>query len=125
YIGDAQARYQTTPVALGWIDLILKGLEYKSLNEAGLSVRDRRDILTSTTYWARELFRTDRSAFRRFLAEARKLDPNIAPAYPVLISTLSRYVGYERAEAVAALAGGPRHFLRRVRQGMRRVAASE
>ena len=30
---------------MGWIDLILKGLDYKSLDEAGLSVRDRQDIL--------------------------------------------------------------------------------
>jgi glycosyltransferase involved in cell wall biosynthesis len=124
YIGDAKARYHTTPVAMGWIDLIRKGLEYRSLDAAGLSARDRRDILISTSYWARELFRADRSAFRTFLAEARKLDPHIAPAYPLAISLLSRLIGYESAEAIATLPDRPRHLLRKVRQRLRRVAAS-
>jgi GT2 family glycosyltransferase len=125
YIGDAKARYHTTPVALNWIDLILKGLDYKSLEEAGLSVRDRQDILTSTSYWARELFRTDRTAFRRYLAKARKLDPNLAPAYPAVISAISRLVGYEAAEAIADLGRGPKNFVRKLRQGLRREAANE
>ena len=116
YIGDAKARHHTTPVALNWIDLILKGLDYKSLEAAGLSVRDRQDILTSTSYWARELFRTDRTAFRRYLAQARKLDPNLAPAYPAVISALSRHIGYEAAEAIADLGRGPMNLLRKFRQ---------
>jgi glycosyltransferase involved in cell wall biosynthesis len=125
YIGDTRARYHTTPVALNWIDLILKGLDYNSLEEAGLSVRDRKDILTSTSYWARELFRTDRTAFRRYLAKARKLDPNLTPAYPAVISAMSRYIGYEAAEAIADLGRAPKNFLRKFRQGLRRVAAEE
>jgi len=125
YIGDAKARYHTTPVALNWIDLILKGLDYKSLEEAGVSVRDRQDILTSTSYWARELFRTDRTAFRRYLVKARKLDPNLAPAYPAVISAISRLVGYEAAEAIADLGRGPKTFVRKFRQGLRRVGAND
>jgi glycosyltransferase involved in cell wall biosynthesis len=119
YIGDAKARYQTTPVALNWIDLILKCLDYRSLDEAGLSDRDRQDILISTTYWARELFRTDRTAFRRYLAKARKLDPNLAPAYPALISAISRYIGYEAAEVIADLTRSPKNLVRKLRQGLR------
>jgi glycosyltransferase involved in cell wall biosynthesis len=125
YIGDAKARYQTTPVALNWLELLLKGLDYKSLQESGLSDQDRRDILNSTSYWARELFRTDRTAFRRYLAKARKLDPNLAPAYPAVISAISRLMGYEAAEAIADLGRGPRNFLRKFRQGLRRIAANE
>jgi glycosyltransferase involved in cell wall biosynthesis len=126
YIGDAKARYHTTPVALSWIDLILKGLDYKSLEQAGLSARDRQDILTSTSYWARELFRTDRTAFHQFLAQARKLDPNLAPAYPAVISAISRYIGYEAAEAVAHLGRGAKNLLRRIRQALApRMAANE
>jgi hypothetical protein len=124
YIGDAKARYQTTPVALGWIDLILKGLDYKSLAQAGLLVRDRQDILRSTSFWARELFRTDRTAFRRYLAKARKLDPNLAPAYPAVISLISRYIGYEAAEAIADLGRAPRNVLRKFRQALRLVIAA-
>jgi glycosyltransferase involved in cell wall biosynthesis len=119
YIGDAEARYHTTSVALNWIDLILKGLDYRSLDEAGLSDRDRRDLLRSVSYWARELFRTDRTAFRKFLAKARKLDPHIAPAYPALISAIARHVGYEAAETIAELARAPRVALSRIRQGLR------
>lgn len=119
YIGGAKARYHTTPVALGWIDLILKGLDYKSLEEAGLSVRDRQEFLASSSFWARELFRTDRTAFREYLSKARKLDPNLAPAYPAVVSTLSRHIGYEAAEAIADLGRVPRQLLRKVAQGLR------
>jgi hypothetical protein len=125
YIGDAKARYHTTAVAMGAIDLILKGLDYKSLAEAGLSARDRGDILHSTSYWARELFRTDRTAFRRYLAKARILDPNLAPAYPAVISVISRLIGYEAAEAIADLGHRPKHLVGKFRRGLRRVAANE
>ena len=125
YIGDAKARYQTTPVALNWLDLLLKGLDYKSLEESGLSDRDRRDILNSTSYWARQLFRADRAAFRTYLAKARNLDPNLAPAYPAVISAISRLIGYEAAEAIADLPRGPRNVLRKFRRGLRRIAANE
>jgi glycosyltransferase involved in cell wall biosynthesis len=121
YIGDTEARYHTTSVAMNWIDLILKGLDYKSFEEAGLSARDRRDIVTSTSYWARELFRTDRTAFRKYLAKARRLDPHIAPAYPAVISAIARHIGYEAAEAVAELGRLPKNLLRKCRQGLRNL----
>jgi glycosyltransferase involved in cell wall biosynthesis len=119
YIGDAEARYHTIPVALGWIELILKGLDYKTLDEAGLSARDRHDILASSSFWARELFRVDRHAFRQFLAEARKLDPNLAPTSPRLLAALSRHIGYESAEAIAALGRMPKVLLRKLARGLR------
>jgi len=119
YIGSTKARYHTTAVALGWIDLILKGLDHKSLAEAGLSLRDRHEVLYSTSFWARELFRADRTAFRRYLAKARMLDPNLAPAYPAVISAISRLIGYEAAEAIADLGRLPRNVLRKFRQGLR------
>jgi glycosyltransferase involved in cell wall biosynthesis len=125
YIGDAKARYHTTAVAMSAIDLILKALDYKSLEEAGLSARDRGDILHSTSYWARELFRTDRTAFRRYLAKARKLDPKLTPAYPAVISAISRLIGYEAAEALADLAHRPKSLVGKFGRGLRRVAANE
>ena len=126
YIGASKARYQTTAVALGWIELILKGLDHKSLAEAGLSLRDRQDILHSTSFWARELFRADRIAFRRYLAKARKLDPNLAPAYPAVISAISRLIGYERAEAIVDLGRLPKNVLRKLWHGLRLgIAANE
>jgi glycosyltransferase involved in cell wall biosynthesis len=117
YLGDGTARYHATPVALSWIDQILKGLEYKSLKESGLSVRDRQEILNYSSYWARLLFRIDRSAFREYLARARKLDPNLAPAYPAVISAVSRHIGYEAAEAIVYLGRIPRDFVRKLLQG--------
>jgi glycosyltransferase involved in cell wall biosynthesis len=119
YIGDAQARYQTIPVALSWIDLIVRGLDYKSLDEAGLSGRDRQDILTSSSFWARELFRIDRTAFRKYLRKARRLDPNLAPTYPAALSAVSRHIGYESAEAIAHLGHRPKNLLRRLLQRLR------
>jgi glycosyltransferase involved in cell wall biosynthesis len=119
YIGATKARYHTTAVALGWLDLILKGLDHKSLAESGLSLRDRQDVLHSISFWARELFRADRPAFRRYLAKARKLDPNLTPAYPAVISAISRLIGYERAEAIVDLGRLPKNLLRKFWQGLR------
>ena len=71
-------------------------------------------------------FRADRAAFRRYLAKARKLDPNLAPAYPAVISAISRLIGYEAAETVADLARLPKNVLRKFRQGLRLgIAANE
>ena len=117
YWGDTNARYHTTPIALSWIDLILKGLDYKSLDESGLSDRDRYDILTYSSLWARQLFRIDRSAFREYLRRARTLDPDLVPTYPAAISLVSRHIGYEAAEAIADFGRIPRDFLRRALRG--------
>ncbi len=119
YIGDAEARYQTIPVAMGWIDLILKCLDYRSLDQAGLSVRDQQDILESSTYWARELFRIDRGAFRKFLAKARQLDPDLTPSSPALLAAVSRHVGYESAEAIGEFVRKPKRVLGRLLRGLR------
>jgi len=126
YIGAIKARYHTTAVALGWIDLMLRCLDHKSLADSGLSLRDRQDVLHSISFWARELFRVDRTAFRRYLAKARKLDPNLRPAYPAVISAISRLIGYERAETIVDLGRLPWNVLRKLRQGMRLgIAANE
>jgi hypothetical protein len=126
YIGDTKARYQTTPVALTWIDLVVKGLDHKTLKQAGLPVEDCKDILISTSFWARELYRADRAAFRRYLAKARELDPNLVPAYPPAISAIARHIGYEAAEAIVDVVQLPVDLLRRFRQALRpRVPADE
>ncbi len=119
YIGDAAARYQTIPVAMGWIDLIIKGLDYKSLDEAGLSPRDRQDILASSSFWARELFRVDRRAFRKYLGKARKLDPNLAPTDPPVLSAVSKHIGYESAEAINEMGRAPKNLLRKLLRHLR------
>jgi glycosyltransferase involved in cell wall biosynthesis len=119
YLGGDDARYQSTPVALSWIEQILKGLEYKTLDEVDLSEADRRDILYYSADWARTLYSQDRTAFRKYVATARRLDPNLAPAYPKIISALSRHIGYEGAEAIANLSGAPAAALRKVARGLK------
>lgn len=119
YIGNAGARYQTTAVALGWIDLILKGLNYQALEDTDLSVQDRSDVLETSSFWARQLYQTDRAAFREYLARARMLDPHLAPASPGVIAALGRHIGYEPAEAVAQLGSIPLRLLRKVLQVLR------
>ena len=63
YLGGKDARYQTTPVALSWIEQMLKGLDHKSFDELDLSAADRKDILYYSADWGRTLFREDRAAF--------------------------------------------------------------
>jgi glycosyltransferase involved in cell wall biosynthesis len=105
------AHYDWVPISLGWIDLILKSLDYKSFDEAGVSARDRRDILTCSAVLARRLFPLDRTAFLEYLGKVRTLEPNLAPTYPAALPPLARYVGYESAEAIADLGRGAQNLL--------------
>ncbi len=118
YIGGEEARYRAAPVALSWIEQVLKAAEYRPLSELGLSDLDRRDLLDECTQWARLLYVQDRAAFRQFLAMARTLDPHIAPANPAYAAAAARYLGYEAAEYIAWLGRRPRVMARRVLQGV-------
>ena len=119
YLGDAKARYHMGPVALCWIDLVLKGLDYKPLDEAGLSARDRHEILACSTFWARAIFQVDRIAFRKFLGKARQLDPNLAPTYPAAVSAIAKHFGYESAEAIADIGRRPTNLIRKLLKAVR------
>jgi len=116
YIGDEDARYRAAPVALGWIEQILKATGNRPLDQLGLSVTDRRDLLDDCTFWARLLHAHDRAAFRRYVAMARTLDPEIAPTNPRYVAAASRHVGYEVAEDIARLVRLPRKLVRKTLQ---------
>jgi glycosyltransferase involved in cell wall biosynthesis len=116
YIGGPEARYRSAPVALGWIEQVLKAAQHRPLDQLGLSVADRRDLLDDCTVWARLLYAHDRAAFRRYIAMARTLDPDIAPTSPPYVVTAARYVGYEAAEGIAKLARMPRAVVRKTLQ---------
>lgn len=116
YLGGDEARYRTIDVAMTWIEFVLDGLGHKPLSDLELSAADRDDILRYSTYLARLVFRQDRSAFRRYIALARQLDPSLAPAYPVAASLLSRPFGYEAAESIANLARAPMTLARSIRR---------
>jgi glycosyltransferase involved in cell wall biosynthesis len=119
YLGGDDARYHSTPVALSWIEQILKGLDYRTLDEVDISAADRKDILYYSAEWARTLYVKDRAAFRQYVATARRLDPNLVPAYPKFIAALSRHIGYEGAEAVANVARTPGLVIRKLAHGLR------
>jgi glycosyltransferase involved in cell wall biosynthesis len=120
YIGASGARYKSGPVGLGWIKLALKVTANQSINSLELPEPDRLLLLRECTYWGRLLYWQDRAAFREYVTLAGVLAPNLMPSYPRYISTLTRWIGYEKAEAVAKLIQQPkmwvRSALRRLRQ---------
>ncbi|HVY14531.1 MAG TPA: glycosyltransferase family A protein [Rhodopila sp.] len=118
YIGREEARYRSTPVALGWISLILKATGGRPITDIGLSAAERRDLLDDCTIWGRLLYAQDRPAFRQYLQMARTLDPNIAPVGPKYVKIASRYFGYERAEGLAKLCRMPRSRVRKFLQSL-------
>ena len=72
YIGGETARYQSAPVALGWMELVLKQTAGRLLDELRLSNDERAKLLDDCTVWARILYARDRLAFRKFVAMARR-----------------------------------------------------
>ena len=112
YIGGAGARYNSSAVGLGWIRQALRAAGDQSIDKLGLPEADKQLLLQECTTWGRVLFADDRAAFREYLSLARILDTNITPSYPRHISVLSRWVGYENAEAAASLTRRPKVWLR-------------
>ena len=122
YIGGPGSRYSSKEVALGWIKEAVKAARGSPLQDLKLSEDDRRLFLNDCTMWGRLIYSQYRPAFCDYLGLARKLDPDMLPAYPRYISTLSRLVGYEAAEAVAKVTRQPKVWLRSAlgRLGLRR-----
>jgi hypothetical protein len=121
YIGREDARYRAAPVALGWIEQILKAADHRPLDTLGLSAAERQELLDDSTVWARLLYSQDRAAFRAYLALARELAPDIAPSHPRHAASIARHVGYETAEGIAKLGRLPRALARKTleRLGLR------
>jgi glycosyltransferase involved in cell wall biosynthesis len=113
YIGGATARYRSAPVALSWIEQILKAADYRPLDQLGLTPADRKILLDDCTVWGRLLYLQDRIAFRKYLAIARQLVPDVAPAHPKYASLVARYIGYETAEGIAKLGRMPKSAVRK------------
>jgi glycosyltransferase involved in cell wall biosynthesis len=113
YIGGTEARYRSAPVALSWMEQILKAADHLPMDRLGLTAAERTTLLDDCTTWARLLYSQDRAAFRKYLAMARQFVPDIAPAYPKYASVMSRYVGYESAEGIAKLGRMPKTMVRK------------
>ena len=118
YIGGFGARYNSRTVGLGWMRLILKATGNRSIASLGLPESDKRLLLWERTTWGRVLFANDREAFREYLSLSRTIESNPAPVHPLYISILSRWIGYERAEAVALLAHLPRRWAKSILHGI-------
>jgi Glycosyl transferase family 2 len=112
YIGGPGSRYSSKDVALGWIKEVTKAARDVPLSELGLSDDDRQLFLNDCTMWGRLIYSQYRPAFPDYLRLVRKLNPGMLPTYPRYISALSRFVGYESAEAVAKLTRRPKTWLR-------------
>jgi glycosyltransferase involved in cell wall biosynthesis len=118
YLGGNNARYRLAPAGLSWIGLLIDAAGQRPLAELNLPAAHHGEVLDSITSWARRLYARERDAFRQFLAEARKLDPDFAPTHPSHVAWLSRHVGHEKAEAVAHLLGLPKSL---AREGLRNL----
>jgi hypothetical protein len=112
YIGGSGARYRATAVGLDWIKQVLKVAGNQAVERLGLSEPDRQLLMNECTFWGRVLYSQDREAFREYLSLARILEPNLTPSYPRYISALSRWIGYENAEAAAKATRQPKAWLR-------------
>jgi glycosyltransferase involved in cell wall biosynthesis len=116
YIGGNDARYRLMPVAFGWIEQVSKAAQHRLLDQLELCDADRMELLDQCTMWARLLYSQNRPAFRKYVALARQLVPDIKPTNPRYVSLASRFVGYENAEAIAKVLGIPRTFARKALQ---------
>lgn len=108
YIGDSSAKYDSTPVGVGWIDRILEATGGGSLEQLHLSAEDEGLVLDECTHWARHIYGSDREVFARYMANVRILAPSFRPTRPWALAWASRFLSYERAEALAAAVRGLR-----------------
>jgi hypothetical protein len=112
YIGGMEARYNATDVALGWIKQVLKAADGRSIDDLELTEQDKQFLMEDCTLWGRLLYSENREVFREYLNMARMFVPDLRPVYPSYIAFLSRWTGYERAEAVAKLIRRPKVWFR-------------
>jgi glycosyltransferase involved in cell wall biosynthesis len=112
YIGPEGSRYRSADVAIGWITVVLKASENRTLDSLDLCAADKHMLMKECTQWGRVVYVAGREAFQEYLRLARKFNPRVAPAYPFYIKALSRWTGYETAEAVARITRQPKVWLR-------------
>lgn len=112
YIAASGGRYSTSTAALGWVKLAVRVSLNRSVDSLALSDSDKQLLLLECTKWGRALYMSDRVAFHEFLRLARTLDPDLSPCEPLHIKALSRWIGYENAEAAHMVTQWPKSWLR-------------
>jgi glycosyltransferase involved in cell wall biosynthesis len=101
--GDESARYRLTDVAKTWLGLVLSTASNGRIESCGLSAEDREDLIADCSMYLRLLYRHDRSTFHEYLASIRRFIPGYLPRRPLSLRLTAKYLGYERAEALAGI----------------------
>ena len=101
--GDDSARYRLKDVAKPWLGMVLRTASNGRIDSCGLSPVDREDLIADCTMFLRKLYRYDRATFREYLASVRRFVPGYIPKKPFFLWLMAKCLGYERAEAVAAI----------------------
>lgn len=70
-------------------------------NNGGITTQRRAALEQAYGQAARFFFEHDRPTFYTVLAKIHELNPNYLPSAPTALRQLSRWLGYERAEAIA------------------------
>jgi glycosyltransferase involved in cell wall biosynthesis len=70
-------------------------------NNGGITTERRAALEQAYGQAARFFFEHDRPTFYTVLAKIHELNPNYLPSSPTALRQLSRWLGYERAEAIA------------------------
>ena len=121
YIGGAEAHYDATDVALGWIEQMLRATENKTIHSIELPDHDLKEVLNECTMWGRLLFSKNRAAFREYVMMVKALKPDFRPTGPYYVSALSRFLTYENAEAVAKAVRIPKALARKALRKLKLV----
>jgi glycosyltransferase involved in cell wall biosynthesis len=111
--GDESARYRLRDVAKSWLELVLRATRGSPIDDCGLSVNDREDLIADCTMFLRQLYPRERATFHECLALVRRLVPGYAPPHPFYLWLMTKCIGYERAEAIVGLLRPIKRALRR------------
>jgi hypothetical protein len=101
--GNESPRHRLTDVAKTWLGLVLSTASNGRIESCGLSAEDREDLIADCSMYLRLLYRHDRSTFHEYLASIRRFIPGYLPRRPLSLRLTAKYLGYERAEALAGI----------------------
>jgi glycosyltransferase involved in cell wall biosynthesis len=76
----------------------------------GIGSEKRKALLSVIGYCARQSYDNDKVLFRKACEALEELNPHYLPDHPKLLRLFSRFVGYQKAEAVASLYRKARRF---------------
>jgi glycosyltransferase involved in cell wall biosynthesis len=111
-VGGAGARYKLGQTALIYLEIVRRAAGKLQWIDIPLAEVDRAHLLEECTKFARLLYISDRQVFKQYMRGLLEFYPDFLPSGPWYLTRLARWIGYENAEAVAALARGPKGAVR-------------